>query len=172
MDELDGAAGRGAAGLAGGGLADQQARANEPIDDAVDLAGVGRQLVELAHRHDRAGALGGDQAQEQRTDQGLLARRALGDHGVGVAGERTGDAADAVVAVGVSMAAVAVARLPQLAGGELEQRQRARGVLEVIEHRLDHRRHLELIAGHLGGLDQRVAQAVAARAASGRTGRG
>ena len=34
-------------------------------------------------------------------------------------------------------------------------------MLEVIEHGLDHRGDLELVAGHLGGLDQSVAQAVA-----------
>jgi hypothetical protein len=160
MDDLDGAAGDGAAALAGGRLADEEARAHEAIDHAVELGVIGRELVELGDGHDGARALGGDQAQEQRAHERLLTCRAFGEHGVGVASERADDAADAVVADERELPAILIAHLPQLGRRELQERQRAGRVLEVIEHRLDHRRGLELIAGHLGGLDQRVPQAV------------
>src|SRR6185436_6600596 len=126
VDQLDGGARGGAAALGGGGLADQQARADEAIDEAVDLGGIGRQLVELGDGREGAGALGGDQAQEQRADQRLLALAALGDDRVGVARQRAGDAADAVVAVDGEPAARAVAHLPELGGGELQERQCSR----------------------------------------------
>ena len=41
VDELDGAAGGGTAAGAGDGLADEEARAHEAVDDAVDLGRVG-----------------------------------------------------------------------------------------------------------------------------------
>ena len=89
----------GGAGAAVAGLHDEQARLDQLVDEPLHLAALARQLGELVERDDGARALGGDQPQEQRARQRTRRRRQLGEHRVGVAGERAGDAAEPLVAL-------------------------------------------------------------------------
>jgi hypothetical protein len=78
-------------------------------------------------------------------------------------GQRTGHAADRLVAGARDQAALAVARLPQLGGRELQERQRAGRPQQRVDHLLGDGRILEAEADRVERLDERLAQAVAVR---------
>ena len=56
---------------AAAGLHHEQARLHQLVDQPLDLRGVLRQLAQLVERDDGAGALGGDQPQEDGARQRL-----------------------------------------------------------------------------------------------------
>jgi hypothetical protein len=125
----------------------EQPGGGEALDDERRVAGeVGEQRPQ---RDAAAGALRGDQAEEQRARRLLPRRGEAGEHLVGVGGERAGDAADLLVRAPREPAAHPVAPLPEQAERELQHRQRRRLVADGGEDVLDELRLVERIA-HLG----------------------
>ena len=68
------------------------------------------------------------------------------DGRLGVAGERSADAADVVICLSGQQPRLAVALLPQPGGGECQQRQRASLALHLGQHLLDQLIVIEAIA--------------------------
>ena len=76
--------------------------------------------VELAHGHDGAGALRGDQTQKGGPDQGLIGGQELTQGGVGVAGQGPGDTAQGAIAGVGQQRPLAIPLVPQRACRELQ----------------------------------------------------
>src|SRR3569832_821265 len=119
VDELD-----------GGRVHDNEARRDQQAEDPI---GIAAELAQLGCIDARARALRGDQALEDRARELLIVPREARDHLVGVGRERTRDAADRAVALLGEPAMLAIAGLPQLRRGELEQRRRTGRRLERVE---------------------------------------
>src|SRR5262249_11919330 len=96
---------RAALGIAG----DDQATAHQGLYDS-DARGLTLDELDEAAPHPRV--LAGDQRKKEPTRRFALCLRQTRDHSVGVAGERTGDAADAIESVLRNLAYLSVARLP------------------------------------------------------------
>ena len=90
------------------------------VDEVGEHAGGAGQLLELAARRGDAGAVAGDEAGEQRAHDVLIATRERVVDLIGVGRQRAGDAAEREVAIARDAMRGAIARVPQLRGGEAE----------------------------------------------------
>jgi len=122
VDDFDRATARVAARLD-----DQEARTDEGIEDALNVASIA-ELVDIGELDDRACAVGRDESSADLLRQLSLRLVHLRDDVVGVCGEGTGDTADGVVTLDREESALAVACVPEFRSCELQEGQGPWGV--------------------------------------------
>ena len=131
---------------------DEQARAHQLLHHR--RAALAEHVVELRAGEDGAGALGGDRVAEDLAHQALLVRAHRLERRLGVLRERAAHTAERPVGLVADLVEAAVAQLPQLAGGEREERQGAGGAGHRLDHLVRQPRVVELVAGAAERLDQ------------------